>query len=184
MAHYPFKLVDHRIVSDYGTHNLADEADAKSEPIKLARSLRASRPEFIGLNYSISVPDKTCAGVCIIPLHVEQFEQRGLTNSAGRRAQSPYDQPCQKDRFSLWHHLIQGSPKHALEKTTHDLLSRQHLCRPAHLKLSPCSDCSEAKKERSVSAWAAPAVKALGAVDKRGSYSDWASAKRPIGARL
>jgi hypothetical protein len=108
MAHYPFKLVDHRIVSDYGAHNLADEADAKSEPIKLARSLRASRPEFIGLNYSISVPDETGAGVCIIPLHVEQFEQRGLTSSAGRRAQSPYDQPCQKDRFSLWRHLIQG----------------------------------------------------------------------------
>ena len=55
MPLYQFKLVDARIVGDTGVHDLADETTAQIEAIKLARSLRAARPELLGMNCSISV---------------------------------------------------------------------------------------------------------------------------------
>jgi hypothetical protein len=58
MPLYHFKLVDTRIVSDHGTHDLADETTAQIQAIKLARSLRTARPELIGMNCSISVTDE------------------------------------------------------------------------------------------------------------------------------
>jgi uncharacterized protein DUF6894 len=45
MPLYHFKLIDSRIVSDHGVHDLPDETAAQIEAIKLARSLRAARPE-------------------------------------------------------------------------------------------------------------------------------------------
>jgi Domain of unknown function (DUF6894) len=40
MPLYYFKLVDSRIVSDHGVHQLADEAAARKAAIELARSIR------------------------------------------------------------------------------------------------------------------------------------------------
>jgi len=68
MPRYHFKLVDSRRVSDYGLHELIDDRIAQGEAIKLARSLRAERPELIGQNYSISVTDEDGAGICVIPI--------------------------------------------------------------------------------------------------------------------
>jgi hypothetical protein len=68
MPLYHFKLVDTRIVGDHGIHHLADETAAQIEAIKLARSLRAARPELLGMNCSISVTNENGAGICIIPL--------------------------------------------------------------------------------------------------------------------
>jgi hypothetical protein len=68
MPRYHFKLIDSRIVSDHGIHALPDETVAQIEAIKLARSLRASRPELVGKGCSISVTDENGFDVCIIPL--------------------------------------------------------------------------------------------------------------------
>jgi hypothetical protein len=68
MPFYHFKLVDTRIVGDHGTHDLADET--KIEAIRLARSLRAARPELVGMNCAVSVTDEDGAGICIIPLEI------------------------------------------------------------------------------------------------------------------
>ncbi|MFK4720527.1 hypothetical protein ABIE89_001627 [Bradyrhizobium niftali] len=68
MPKFHFKLVDTRIVSDHGVHDLADETAAQIEAIKLARSLRETRPELAGRNCSISVVDEHGRGVCIIPV--------------------------------------------------------------------------------------------------------------------
>jgi hypothetical protein len=70
MPLYHFKLVDTRIVGDHGTHDLADETTAQIEAIKLARSLRATRPELVGMNCSVSVTDEGGAGICVIPLEI------------------------------------------------------------------------------------------------------------------
>jgi uncharacterized protein DUF6894 len=70
MPLYHFKLVDSRIVSDHGVHDLPDETAVQIEAIKLARSLRESRPELTGMNCSISVTDESGAGICIIPLDI------------------------------------------------------------------------------------------------------------------
>jgi hypothetical protein len=70
MPLYHFKLVDSRIVSDHGVHDLPNETAAQIEAIKLARSLRASRPELAGMNCAISVTDESGAGVCVIPLDI------------------------------------------------------------------------------------------------------------------
>jgi len=40
MPLYYFKVVDARLVSDYGVHDLADDAEAQIEAIKLAQSIR------------------------------------------------------------------------------------------------------------------------------------------------
>jgi len=48
MPRYHFKLIDSRTVSDHGIYELPDETIAQIEAIKLARSLRASRPELVG----------------------------------------------------------------------------------------------------------------------------------------
>jgi hypothetical protein len=70
MPLYHFKLVDSRIVSDHGVHDLPNETAAQIEAIKLARSLRASHPELAGMNCAISVTDESGAGVCVIPLDI------------------------------------------------------------------------------------------------------------------
>jgi len=44
MPMYYFKLVDTYIVSDYGTHELADATAAREAAAKLARSVRVSGP--------------------------------------------------------------------------------------------------------------------------------------------
>jgi hypothetical protein len=66
MPLYYFKLVDTHIVSNHGAHNLPDEAAARLEAIRLARSLREARPELIGRHCSISVTDEDGAGVCVV----------------------------------------------------------------------------------------------------------------------
>ena len=66
MPRYHFKLVDGNIVSDHGTHELDDETTAQIE--KLAHSLSATRPEFLGKNYVLLVTDERGAVVCAIPL--------------------------------------------------------------------------------------------------------------------
>jgi hypothetical protein len=68
MAKFHFKLINTNIVSDHGVHDLADETAAQIEAIRLARSLRETRPELAGRNCSISVADEHGRGVCIIPV--------------------------------------------------------------------------------------------------------------------
>jgi hypothetical protein len=68
MPRYHFKLVDSRIVSDYGVHELIDDTIAQTEAIKLARSIRSARPELLGQHCSISVTDQDGGGICIIPI--------------------------------------------------------------------------------------------------------------------
>src|ERR1700761_4670219 len=67
MAKFHFKLIDTNIVSDHGVHDLADETAAQIEAIKLARSLRATRPELAGRNCSVSVVDENGKGVLPYP---------------------------------------------------------------------------------------------------------------------
>jgi hypothetical protein len=43
---YYFKLVDSIIVADHGVHELVDDDAARVEAIKLARSLRETRPQL------------------------------------------------------------------------------------------------------------------------------------------
>ena len=71
MPLFHFKLVDSHIVTEHGVHDWSDASSAQIEAIKLARSLRASRPELIGMNCSISVTDESGASVCAIPLDIE-----------------------------------------------------------------------------------------------------------------
>jgi hypothetical protein len=68
MPLYYFKLVDSRLVSDYGIHELADDTVAQIEAAKLAQSLRETRPHLVGQHYSISVTNETGAGICVVPL--------------------------------------------------------------------------------------------------------------------
>jgi hypothetical protein len=68
MPHFHFKLVDTRIVADHGVHDLADEIAAQIEAIRLARSLRETRPELAGRNCSIRVVDEHGRALCIIPV--------------------------------------------------------------------------------------------------------------------
>jgi hypothetical protein len=70
MPFFHFKLVDSKIVTDHGVHDLPDSTTAQIEAIKLARSLRVSRPELIGLNWTISVTDENGKTVCTIPLEI------------------------------------------------------------------------------------------------------------------
>jgi hypothetical protein len=49
MPLYRFKLVDGHFVSDHGTHSLVDDVAAQVEALKLAQSLRATRPQLLGL---------------------------------------------------------------------------------------------------------------------------------------
>jgi hypothetical protein len=68
MPKFYFKLVDSRIVSDHGVHDLPSETDAQIEAIKLARSLREARPELVGRNCSISVANESGKEICKIPI--------------------------------------------------------------------------------------------------------------------
>ena len=65
---YYFKLVDSIIVADHGVHELVDDAAARVEAIKLARSLRETRPQLRGSHYSISVTAEDGTGVCLVAL--------------------------------------------------------------------------------------------------------------------
>jgi hypothetical protein len=65
---YCFKLVELRLVEDHGVHELADDAAARIEAVKLAHSLRETRPQLRGLHYSVWVTTEDGAGVCLIPL--------------------------------------------------------------------------------------------------------------------
>ena len=71
MPLYYFKLVDSIMVADHGVHELADETEAQIEAIKLAKSLRETRPQLRGQHCSISVTDENGAGVCLIPLDAD-----------------------------------------------------------------------------------------------------------------
>ena len=68
MPLFYFRLVDSNFVADYGAHDLSDETVAEIEAIKLAKSLRDTRPQLLGKHYSISVTDGYGAGVCVVPL--------------------------------------------------------------------------------------------------------------------
>jgi hypothetical protein len=68
MPLYYFKLVDSHLVSDYGIHELADDTAAQIEALKLAQSLRETRPHLVGKHYSISVTNESGAGICVIPI--------------------------------------------------------------------------------------------------------------------
>jgi Domain of unknown function (DUF6894) len=68
MSLYYFRLVDHRLVSDYGSHDLPDDTVAQIEALKLVESLRETRPYLLGQNYFVSVTNETGAGDCVIPL--------------------------------------------------------------------------------------------------------------------
>ena len=70
MPLYHFKLIDTHIVSDHGVHNLTDKTAAQIEAIKLARSVRAARPELVGKHCSITVTDEQGAAICVIPLEI------------------------------------------------------------------------------------------------------------------
>jgi uncharacterized protein DUF6894 len=70
MPLYHFKLVDNHIVSDHGVHSLTDKASAQIEAIKLARSVRAARPELVGKHCSITFTDEQGAAICVIPLEI------------------------------------------------------------------------------------------------------------------
>ncbi|MCS3928860.1 hypothetical protein M2175_003891 [Bradyrhizobium elkanii] len=41
---------------------------AQIEAIRLARSLRATRPELVGRNCSVSVVDENGKSICVIPV--------------------------------------------------------------------------------------------------------------------
>jgi hypothetical protein len=70
MPLYYFKLVDSRVVADYGAHELEDDTAVQIEAIKLARSVREAHPDLVGQHYSISVSVVGGGGVCSIPLEV------------------------------------------------------------------------------------------------------------------
>jgi uncharacterized protein DUF6894 len=65
---YDHKLVDSIIVADHGIHELDDDDAARVEAIKLARSLRETRPQLRGSHCSISVTAEDGAGVCLVAL--------------------------------------------------------------------------------------------------------------------
>ena len=68
MPLYYFKLVDSIIVADHGVHELVDDDAARVEAIKLARSLRETRPQLRGAHCSISVTAEDGTGVCLVAL--------------------------------------------------------------------------------------------------------------------
>jgi hypothetical protein len=65
---FHFKLLDTHIVSHHGVHDLSNETTAQIEAIKLARSVRATRPELAGRNCSVSVVDENGKRICLIPV--------------------------------------------------------------------------------------------------------------------
>jgi Domain of unknown function (DUF6894) len=71
MPLFYFRLVDSNFVADYGAHDLSDETVAEIEAIRLAKSLRDTRPQLLGKHYSISVTDGYGAGVCVVPLDAD-----------------------------------------------------------------------------------------------------------------
>jgi hypothetical protein len=70
MPLFSFKLINTHFVSDFGVHDLPGETEAQIEAIRLARSLRETRPELVGQCYSIFVSNDDGGAVCTIPLDV------------------------------------------------------------------------------------------------------------------
>lgn len=68
MPLFTYKLIDAHFVSDFGAHHLPNETEAQIEAIKLARSLRETRPELVGKGYLIYVIGDDGAAICVIPL--------------------------------------------------------------------------------------------------------------------
>jgi hypothetical protein len=68
MPLFSYRLVDTHFVAEFGTHDLPTETEAQIEAIKLARSLRETRPELVGQSYSIVVLDDDGVTFCAIPL--------------------------------------------------------------------------------------------------------------------
>jgi hypothetical protein len=83
MPLYYFKLVDSRIVSDHGVHQLADEAAARKAAIELARSIRETRPDLVGQSCSVSVTDEYGAGICLVPLRAQKLPAPTLSQANG-----------------------------------------------------------------------------------------------------
>lgn len=71
MPLFTYKLIDAHFVAGFGAHDLPSKTEAQTEAIKLARSLRATRPELVGKGYSISVIDDDGVAVCVIPLDAD-----------------------------------------------------------------------------------------------------------------
>jgi hypothetical protein len=67
-AQLSFQARRHPHRPDHGVHDLADETAAQIEAIRLARSLRETRSELAGRNYSIHVVDEYGKAVCVIPI--------------------------------------------------------------------------------------------------------------------
>lgn len=68
MPLFHYRLIDTHFVAEFGTHDLPGETEAQIEAIKLARSLRETRPEMVGKSYSIVVLDDDGVTFCTIPL--------------------------------------------------------------------------------------------------------------------
>jgi hypothetical protein len=68
MPQFHFKLCDTRIVVDHGSHDLENETAARIEAIKLARSIRETRPELLGRKCSVSVTTLNGDAICSIPI--------------------------------------------------------------------------------------------------------------------
>ena len=68
MPHYYFKLVDTTFIAAIGIHELPDDAAARAEAENIAASLRETRLDLLGKNYSVSAMRDDGAGVCVVPL--------------------------------------------------------------------------------------------------------------------
>ncbi|WP_439400260.1 DUF6894 family protein (plasmid) [Bradyrhizobium sp. PMVTL-01] len=68
MPLFNYRLIEAHFVADFGTHDLPGGTEAQIEAIKLARSLRETRPELVGRGYSIVVLDDKGVTFCSIPL--------------------------------------------------------------------------------------------------------------------
>jgi hypothetical protein len=89
MPLFSFKLIDTQLVSDFGLHDLPSEAEAQTEAIKLARSLRETRPQLIGKKYAIFVIDEDGAAVLQRPAGCRVVTGI-LTGTATQHRDRPY----------------------------------------------------------------------------------------------
>jgi hypothetical protein len=68
MPLYHFKLIDGLIISDHGVHVFKDDTAAQIEALRLAQSVRETRPELLGKMCAISVTDEDGTLLCLIPI--------------------------------------------------------------------------------------------------------------------
>jgi hypothetical protein len=85
MPLYHFKLVDNHIVSDHGAHSLTDKTSAQIEAIRLARSVRAARPEVSRLDGD---GDRATALACALS-RARESRCAGLQGMAAIRSRAP-----------------------------------------------------------------------------------------------